>query len=394
MTEKHHTTRYLIITSVVAIIALSIWYYSRPKPPNVIVATATNGTVESIVANTRAGTVKACRRASLAPATGGQIEKLLVREGSRVKRNDILFEIWNQDLRAQLLLAIQQQKAAEAGAKERCVMADVSEHEAQRLTKLLKQKLASEEAADRAEGTAKANRAACEAAKESSKVSAAQVNVVQIAVDRTVVRAPFDGIVAEVNGEVGEFVTPSPMGIITLPVIDLIDNACIYVAAPIDEVDATSIKAGMDTRITLDAFKNQHFAGKVRRVAPYVMDREKQARTVDIEVEFSALVGDHGLLPGYSADTEIILDIKNDALRIPTEAIFDQNKVLVYKPDTSTLEQRTVEIGISNWSFTEIKQGLHAGELVVISAKREGLEDGTTVTVKDQSVGKDSTVKK
>lgn len=388
MTEKHHTTRYLIIISVILLSVAAIWYFNRPKPLSVILASVDTGTVESIVANTRAGTVKACRRASLAPATGGQIEKLLVREGSRVSQNDILFEIWNEDLRSQLMLANQQQKAAIASARERCVMADVSEHEAQRLVKLHKQKLASEEDTDRAEGTAKANRAACDAAKESSQVSAAQVNVVKVALERTIIRAPFAGIVAEVNGEVGEFVTPSPMGIITLPVIDLIDNSCIYVEAPIDEVDAASIKAGMETRITLDAFKNQHFAGKVRRVAPYVIDKEKQARTVDVEVEFSNLVGDHGLLPGYSADTEIILNIKENVTRVPTEAIFDQDKVLVYQPDSATLEQRTIEMGVSNWSFTEVKSGLKAGDRVVTSAKREGLEDGSKVVVNDKPAAK------
>ena len=63
-------------------------------------------------------------------------------------------------------------------------------------------------------------------------------------------------------------------------------------------------------RITLDAFGKRTFDGRVRRIAPYVTDREKQARTVDVEVEFISPPDDVQLLPGYSADVEILLDTR------------------------------------------------------------------------------------
>ena len=103
--------------------------------------------------------------------------------------------------------------------------------------------------------------------------------------ERTLLRAPFDGIVAEINGELGEFVTPSPVGIPTPPAVDVVDTSCIYVTAPIDEVDAPRIREGMQARVTLDAFRDRSFPARVRRVAPYVLDLEKQARTVEIEAE-------------------------------------------------------------------------------------------------------------
>jgi HlyD family secretion protein len=91
-----------------------------------------------------------------------------------------------------------------------------------------------------------------------------------------------------VNGEVGEYLTPSPPGIMTLPAIDLIDDTCLYVSAPIDEVDAAQLKIGMGGRITLDAYRGKHFTGKLRRIAPYVLALEKQARTVEVEVDFES----------------------------------------------------------------------------------------------------------
>ena len=70
---------------------------------------------------------------------------------------------------------------------------------------------------------------------------------------RTVLVAPFDGTVAKIVGEVGEYSTPSPPGVPTPPAIDLIDESCLYVTAPMDEVDAPKMRAGQPVRITLDA---------------------------------------------------------------------------------------------------------------------------------------------
>ena len=75
---------------VVAVLSYVVWFTTRPKPIEVELATITRGTVESTVVNTRAGTIKACRRAKLAPASGGQIVKLRVKEGERVKQGQVL----------------------------------------------------------------------------------------------------------------------------------------------------------------------------------------------------------------------------------------------------------------------------------------------------------------
>jgi HlyD family secretion protein len=98
-----------------------------------------------------------------------------------------------------------------------------------------------------------------------------------------------------------------------------VDTSCIYVTAPIDEVDAPRIREGMPARVSLDAFRDRTFAARVRRVAPYVMDVEKQARTVEVEAELQDIQM-ATLLPGYSADIEVILQEQPDALRIPTRA--------------------------------------------------------------------------
>ncbi len=359
---------------VLAGIGAALAWWLQPRPLRVAVVVAERGEVRATVANTRAGTVDACRRAGLSPALGGQMAILNVTEGDAVTRDQVLVELWNVDLKAEVLLSQRDAVAARRRADEACVRAKVADREATRLTRLLERGLTSEEDADLASGDAEAKAAGCKAARESAKVSEAQVKVSEARLERTILRAPFDGVVAEINGELGEYVTPSPVGVATPPTIDLIDDACLYISAPIDEVDAPAVRKGQSAVVTMDAFADQDFPGVVRRVAPYVLDQEKQARTVEIEVEITGR-GDNNLLPGYSADVEVLLSTRDDALRIPTQVIMDGGRVMVLN-DAGLLEEREITRGLANWEFTEVLSGLSDGETVVISVDREGVVDG------------------
>ncbi len=359
------------------------WYLNRPEPVAVRVQATEVGPVEQTVANTRAGTVKACRRARLAPSIGGQIATLKVHEGDRVKAGDLLLELWNMDLKAQVTLAEREAEAAQARARSACLNADNAQREADRQEKLAKRRLASEEAVDRAITGAQAGRADCEAAQATARVHTARLGVTRANLAKTSLTAPFDGVVAEISGELNEYVTPSPPGIPTPPAVDLIDDACYYISAPIDEVDAPNVQVGARARVSLDAFGDRSFPGAVRRIAPYVLDLEKQARTVEVEVEIEEQPEDAPLLAGYSADVEIIADRREEVLRIPTAAVRSGGGVLVLDPMTGLLQAREIETGLSNWDQTEVTSGLTAGEQIVLSLDRDGVQDGALATVED-----------
>ena len=113
----------------------------------------------------------------------------------------------------------------------------------------------------------------------------------------------------------------------------------------------------------------------MRRVAPYVLDLEKQARTVEIEAEIKN-PQNYGLMPGYSADVEVIVEVRPDALRVPTEAVIEDERILVLNTDTGILEERKIKVGLDNWEHTEITSGASQGELVVLSLDRAGVEAG------------------
>lgn len=370
------STRNIAITGLLlALAGLAVFQWTRPSPLKVLTAPVTRGTVAATVANTRAGTVEACQRAKLAPAIGGQIARLPVHEGDAVHKEQVLLELWNDDLRAQLDLQQRDRVAARARVEEACALAEVADHEARRARRLREQKLLAEEQAERTIGEARSRAAACTASRESARVAAARVDVARANLDRTILRAPFDGVVAEINGEIGEFVTPSPIGIPTPPTVDVVGVGCLYISAPIDEVDAPAVRAGQRALISLDAYPGRRFPGFVRRVAPYVLDVEKQARTVTIEAEIENPQAGN-LLPGYSADVEIVLDTRENVLRMPTQALIQGRRVLVLDDAAGVLRERKVETGVANWEFTEVTAGLAEGERVVLSVDREGVADG------------------
>jgi HlyD family secretion protein len=163
-----------------------------------------------------------------------------------------------------------------------------------------------------------------------------------------------------------------------LPAIDLIDDSCMFVSAPIDEVDAAKLNIGQRSRITLDAMKGKVFDGRVKRIAPYVLDLEKQARTVEVEVEFLEPPKGESLLVGYSADVEIIYDQRKDVVRVPTQTMLEGNRVLFYGSD-GILEERKLSTGLANWEYAEVIAGLQQGDRVVSSLDRAGVKAGVSV---------------
>jgi HlyD family secretion protein len=379
MTAALHKKTWRSIFIILAIlIAAAAWYFTRPAPSKVELVKVERGLVEATVNNTRSGTIKACRRAKLSAPAGGQIAHLLVKKGERVKAGQILLELWNKDLQAQASVADEALSTTKTQERQACLQADLAESEARRAESLREKGFISPEGMDQKNSAARIARAGCEAAKGMTEQSRSRIAAARADLDRLVLKAPFGGIVAEISSELGEYATPSPPGIPTPPSIDLIDDSCLYVSAPIDEVDAGRVKAGQPVRITLDAIKGQSFPGHISRIAPYVLEVEKQARTVEVEVTFDELPSSDRLLVGYSADVEIVYATHDNVLRIPTQALLDQKHVLYYNT-RGMLEDRTVKTGLANWDETEITEGLNEGDRIVLNLDQAGVKAGARV---------------
>ena len=367
--------RWLIVAVVFVALAVALKLtLFKPEVIRVRVATVERGVVEETVTNTRAGTVKVYRRAELSPQIGGLVVATPFLEGSLVSVGDLLLKIDDRVQQAELNLARRSVVAAEAQADEACLSAELAQTELDRTISLHGSGIASDQSLDTLRTERDRSRAACAAGAAAVEQAAAQVAVVEVQIEFTELRAPFNGVVAEVSTEVGEWIMPSPPGLPIPPVIDLLDPASIYVSAPIDEVDAERVKVGQMVRMSVDSRPDVRLFGRVKRVAPYVLDLLEQNRTVEIEVSFDDQALVTGVLPGTSADVEVILDQRKDVLRVPSSAVAEDGKVLVLVD--GILVQGQIEPGLDNWQFTEVLSGLDEGDAIVAARDSTEIKPG------------------
>ncbi|MBL0588368.1 efflux RND transporter periplasmic adaptor subunit [Aeromonas veronii] len=343
---------------VVAVAAVAWWW--RPQPTPIRLAEVGRGDVLVTVVNTRAGTIKSCQRAGLSLPGGGVVEQIAVKAGERVAQGDLLLTLWSDDIHADLARARAQQALGKTQREERCSEAAYYEREANRLATLLAKNLTSRTLAEQAQNLADTRRYVCQASRQQERVDEAQVAQVEARLSERRLLAPFAGVVAEVNSKLGEYMTPSPPGVAMPPVIDLIDDRCLYVSAPIDEVDAARLKVGQFARVLLDAMSGRDFAATVTRIAPYVKELEKQARTVEVEAALTALPTDVPLLIGYSADLEVEVTRATNVLRVAASSRADDGSVLRLEGDK--LVRVVPRWGVENWNWIEVAEGLAAGD--------------------------------
>ena len=377
----------ILIGFVLVGIALRYGVFA-PEPIEVHVEPVARGLVESTVINSKAGTVEARRRSRIASEIGGRVIEIAHREGARVVAGETLVRLAPESHAAQLELAVQGVAVALSGSKDACLRRDRARRELARTERLAANNVASEDRLDELQFQSDSARLACEGARAELSRARAQKLSAETELKKTVIVAPFNGIIAEVNIEVGEWVTPSPPLLRSPPVIDLIDPTSIFVSAPMDEVDSGAIRAGLPVKLTVDSRPGETFKGSVLRVAPYVLDEEAQNRTLEIEVAIDDAAVAESLLPGTSADAEVILEALENVLRVPTSALLRNQSVLVL--EDGRLVERSIEIGLRNWQFAEIREGLVEGEQVVVSLDKLEIKAGVKAIAMNEGEGGDS----
>jgi HlyD family secretion protein len=359
------------------------FYVLTPDPIPVSVVTVERGRVEETITNSRAGTVKARQRAKLSPEIGGRVAKIPYRKGDHVRAGDVLLRLHDDSQRAAVQMAEQELAVVQVKRERACLEAARADREFLRHQQLKERDLISTDLLDKYENLAQITQVSCKQTRAEIARARSAIIEAKTELKKTVLRAPFNGVVADLDIEVGEWTTPSPPALPIPPVLDLIDPSSIYISAPMDEVDSAKIELGQPVRITLDPFPGQQYEGHVRHIAPFVLDVEEQNRTVEIEVELVDQAFASTLLPGTSADVEVILSVKDHVLRIPPSTLFEDNKAFVV--ERGILSNRTVDIGMRNWDFVEVLGGLSEGDHVVTSLDQEELVEGARVVLRSSS---------
>lgn len=297
---------------------------------NVEVIKLGQGTVETTVTTTNSGTVEALQQAELAFGTAGRIAKIYVTSGAIVKTGNIIAELENSDLKA-----VFNEAQKDYGRSE----------------ELFKSGLVSI--------------ANLESARRSREV--ARINL-----DKTVMKAPFEGMITTLNLKTGEFYQSS-IGVTTEKKVaaQIIDLKKRIIKGEIDEVDLQKVAVGQLARVKVPALRNQIIDARLTKVVPFVSTVKDQDRTSQIELE---IITDKILVPvGASADVEIVMEKKENTNILPTNVLtgIGKNKS-VYIIVDGKLQKRSVKIGVGNYERVEILEGLTKDDL--IAKPQEGVE--------------------
>jgi len=394
----------------VSVVSVPVFYYGYWKEDEIAVTAATlsRGKVEQTVSAISAGTVKPKLESMVASALMGKIRAIPQKEGARVKQGDLLIEMEHAEFDAQVELAEANLRAGEfrleqakIGARiaEEVAVSRVSQAAAQlaqaarnleRIQALLDQQAISQSEMDKVNlayrvakedhSAALANQQQNLVRQEEIKSAAAGIEQLESAVDvarelrdKAFVRAPFDGVIAKVNAEVGEAVA---MG---MPLLKLVADSDLFVKAPFDEANASQIQIGQKARVNVDAYRGVDFAGEVTFISPTVTLNPDLSRTLDIDVKIAE--GQDKFVAGMSADVIIIVQQKEDVLFVPSEALVREETAYVIEKGRAA--RRQVKIGIGNTYTREVLGGLEEGETLITTVTEKGLRDGVRIRVVD-----------
>jgi HlyD family secretion protein len=196
--------------------------------------------------------------------------------------------------------------------------------------------------------------------------SRAALEAAKLRVADAILLAPLAGTVVSVGPQVGELVSAAT------PIVVLADLEHYYIDASIDETDIARLQVAQDVAITLDAFPDATLTGKVTQIDP--LGSVAQG-VVTYRVEIEVASDQRMLRPNMTATVDIVVARKENALVVPNRAV-KRGTAGRYQVDVvqeGKAESRSVTIGLSNETVTEIVEGVSEGEEVVVSAARTGL---------------------
>lgn len=332
------------------------------------------------------GYVVARTQASVSSKISGRLAYLGVEEGSVVRRGDVIARLENADYQALVQQAEAEVTRAHAALGEAEAQRDQLRRDLRRARELLVDSLVSPQEVEDLEAQLEAAEARVGAQEAQVEVAAAARGVARANLENTYIRAAFDGTVLRKDAEVGEVVAPVATGggLTRGAVVTMADLETLEVEVDVNEAYIAQIRAGQPTVITLDAYPDTTYRGRVRQIVPTA---DRQRATVLVKV--SIVDRDPRVLPEMGARVDFMqaadaeyADAEEEArVFVPAEAVRDeQGQPVVWVVRDARVWRVEVLAGPVSGGRREIRSGLNGGEQVVIAGP-PALEDGATVSV-------------
>lgn len=360
-----------------ALAATALWQPALPVQTASVTQTYPS---QSITVLNATGYVVAQRKASIASKATGRLEWLGVREGSIVKRGELLARLENSDLQANVDQAGANVAAAKASLKQAQAELDDASSAYRRAQGLLAQQFISSAAFDEAQ--ARLNRARAGVAVQQANIGSAQaaLTAMQVARDNSEIRAPFAGVILTKNANVGDVVAPfSSSAEAKAAVVTMADLETLEVEADVSESSLAKVRIGQPCELQFDALPQTRLKGVVNSMVPAV-DRSKA--TVTFKIRF--VERDARVLPEMSAKVaflsrELRADERTPRLTVSPDAVSGTASAQqVWIVADNRVQPRQVQTGDRLGDFLVIRSGLKPGESVVLKADSR-LKPGTRV---------------
>jgi len=352
------------------------------------------------------GSIRPKRKIDVSASVIGKITDIAVEEGDTVRKEQFLMQIDPAELESSVMRLEASVEAARASRKQALYQLKQRESELERARKLYRQGYRTGEEVEAAETAYEVALANYEASEQSVTQQKAMLRSARHDLKEVTIKAGMDGVVTRLNVEEGE---TAIMGTINNPgtvLMTIADLSRIETEVEVDETEVVYINIGDPAEVTLDAYPDTTYKGKVTEIGNspiYGTSSVSGQRGVDFKVIITLTDTIPGVRPGLSADSDIIVARRDSAVSIPIQSLTvrQRQEIRSAEPSDSTGGEKDVEgvfivegdkavfrpvrVGISGSRYFEVLSGVMAGEKVVsgdYKAIRE-LKDGQRVEVKN-----------
>lgn len=329
----------IIVIILLPLLITGYFGYQVYKNNNLQTVRATQGEIVSSVY--ASGKTKAEKEAHLSFRNTGKIISLPFKENEKIKKGQAAATIDTSDLVAN---------------KEK------------ELQDYLKTRLDFEQTKDNYKDSAKSDsvRRTLDKSQVDLNNSVTDVEIANRAIKNSSLYSPYDGIVTEVNGEVNEWVSAFS----TEPLITIIDPDTVYFSAELEEEDIGKISAGQEALVTLDAYPEKTFEGRVTEIERQAVDKDNGDTVLPVKITFTTF--DNLPLVGLNGDVQFILEKKNNILVLPKRALKKRNgSALVTVKDGMKLKTIQIETGIQDAKNIEVIKGITTTDQIVLPGELE-----------------------
>jgi RND family efflux transporter MFP subunit len=308
------------------------------------------------------GTIEAWQKINLTPEAGGKIARILVNEGDRVGKGQVLAEL---DVEA-ITLQFKQAEAAQAVAQANF---NNTRTNLERMERLFKEKAVSDQQYEQV-------KLGYDSAKAQLDQAQAAVNLAQHSLDVSIIKAPFSGVIASRNAEVGDVINPMMGGFSPGSaggVLTLMDFSRVKIKVDISGADIPLIQKGQAARLRVPTIPGQEFNGTVQ-----VVNLAANPQTKQFGIEVSADNPDQVLRPGTFGEIIIEVHSHENALVVPQKAVLENKYIFIAQDGKAA--KKEITLGLQNTTMVEVSSGIAEGDLVIAEGNF-GLQDGAPIEI-------------